>query len=391
MSRMKKIGLSSLLLLALLIVTVFNFAPAYVEKQFNRVTALESLPISQQALDLHRQLFIGDWHSDSLMWDRDLNRPSDFGHVDFPRLQKGNVALQMFTTVTKSPSGLNYEQNEADASDNVTKLALLQRWPVDTWQSLRARAIYQADKLHEFVEENPDKIRFIDSKSTLTDFVAQRAVEPSLVGALLGTEGSHALDEDLANIKVLYDYGFRMMSLQHFFDNKLGGSLHGTSGDGLSDFGREAVQMMQSLDIIVDVSHSSEQVVRDVLAMSHKPLVMSHTGLLGHCDSPRNISDTLMQQIAEAGGLIAVGYWDGSVCDISPASVAGALEYGIALLGAEHIALGSDFDGATKVAFDTSELVELTQALLTKGISQEDIRLVMGDNMLRFLQQNLPD
>jgi membrane dipeptidase len=387
----KKFFAISLLLLIIVLLAVFIFAPAYVEKQFNRVALGEPISISQQAIALHSQLFIGDWHSDSLMWDRDLNQVSDFGHVDFPRLQAGNVALQMFTTVTKSPSGINYEHNETDASDNVTKLALVQGWPLATWSSLFQRALYQAQKLQHFIEKNPQDIRLIDSKGALQQFVAERLQQPALVGALLGTEGSHALDGDLANIKVLYDHGFRMMSLQHFFDNKLGGSLHGASGAGLTEFGKEAVLAMQALDIIVDVSHSSQQVVRDVLAISQKPLVISHTGLYGHCQSPRNISDELMQQIAAAGGLIALGYWDGAVCDISPRNIAAAIKYGIELVGAQHIALGSDFDGATEVAFDTSKLIELSQSLLDLGVSEHDIRLVMGENMRDFLLQHLPD
>jgi membrane dipeptidase len=388
---LKKFLSISLLLLIIVLVAVFGFAPSYVEKQFNRLAFHEPISISQQAIVLHSQLFIGDWHSDSLMWDRDLSQSSDRGHVDFPRLQAGNVALQMFTTVTKSPSGINYEHNETDASDNVTKLALVQRWPIATWSSLFQRALYQAQKLQHFIEKNPQDLRLIDSKGSLQQFVAARLQQPSLVGALLGTEGSHALDGDLTNIKILYDHGFRMMSLQHFFDNKLGGSLHGASGAGLTEFGKEAVLAMQALDIIVDVSHSSQQVVRDVLAISQKPLLISHTGLYGHCQSPRNISDELMQQIAAAGGLIALGYWDGAVCDISPRNIAVAIKYGIELVGAQHIALGSDFDGATEVAFDTSNLIELTQSLLDLGVSEQDIHLVMGDNMLDFLLQHLPD
>lgn len=389
--KFKKIFAIGLMLLIVATIAVFGFAPSYVEKQFNRVVLHEPLPISQQTLALHHRLFIGDWHSDSLMWGRDLNIQHDFGHVDFPRLQAGNVALQMFTTVTKSPSGINYERNETNASDNVTKLALVQRWPIATWKSLTARAIYQADKLHKFINANAQKVRFIDSKTTLKQFVKARITQPTLVGALLGTEGSHALDGDLANIKVLYDKGFRMMSLQHFFDNKLGGSLHGTSGAGLTAFGREAVIEMQKRHIIIDLSHSSVQVVKNVLAISNKPMVISHTGLYGHCPSSRNISDVLMQQFAQAGGLIALGYWDGAVCDITATNIAAAIQYGIELVGAQHIALGSDFDGATEVAFDTSELVQLTRALLDVGLSESDIRLVMGENMLRFLQTNLPD
>lgn len=122
-----------------------------------------------------------------------------------------------------------------------------------------------------------------------------------------------------------------------------------------------------------------------------KPLVISHTGFFGHCQSPRNIPDELMQTIAQKGGLIAVGYWDAAVCDISPTSVAAAIKFGIDLVGAQHIALGSDFDGGTEVAFDTSQLVQLTQALINQGLSDSDIRLVMGANMRQFLLENLPE
>jgi microsomal dipeptidase-like Zn-dependent dipeptidase len=182
-----------------------------------------------------------------------------------------------------------------------------------------------------------------------------------------------------------------MMSLQHFFDNKLGGSLHGESGAGLTEFGLEALKKMQDLGIMLDVSHSSERVVKDVLAFSSQPLLISHTGFYGHCASARNISDALMQQIAAKGGLIAVGYWDGAVCEANVNEIAKAIKYGIELVGSEHIALGSDYDGATSVPFDTSELIYLTQALLDLGLSELQIKQVMGANMLRYLQLHLPD
>jgi microsomal dipeptidase-like Zn-dependent dipeptidase len=373
------------------VIGFFVFFPAQLEKQTNLLHDSIVPVISEQARTLHGQLFIGDWHSDTLLWKRDLMDKHDYGHVDIPRLQQGNVALQMFTTVTKSPDGLNYEGNSSDASDNITKLALVSLWPTNTWNSLAERALFQASKALELVDEFPQQVSLITSKTDLSEFIIQRQVNPQLLGMLLGTEGSHALDGDLRNIQRLFDSGFRMMSLQHFFDNKLGGSLHGESGEGLTAFGREAVQQMQSLGIMLDVSHSSEQVVQDVLAISRQPLLVSHTGFYGHCPSPRNISDDLMQQIAAKGGLIAVGYWDGAICSPNASEIAKAVKYGIELVGIEHIALGSDYDGAISVPFDTSELIYLTQAFLDVGLSEFQIKQVMGGNMLRYLQLHLPD
>ena len=369
----------------------FVFFPAQLDKQTNLLHDSIVPAISEQARTLHEQLFIGDWHSDTLLWKRDLMDKHDYGHVDIPRLQQGNVALQMLTTVTKSPDGLNYEGNSSDASDNITKLGLVSLWPTNTWNSLAERALFQASKALELVDEFPQQVSLITSKTDLSQFLLQREINPKLLGLLLGTEGSHALDGDLNNIQRLFDSGFRMMSLQHFFDNKLGGSLHGESGEGLTAFGQEALQQMQSLDIILDVSHSSEQVVQDVLATSRQPLLVSHTGFYGHCPSPRNISDDLMQQIAAKGGLIAVGYWDGVICSPNASEIAKAVKYGIELVGIEHIALGSDYDGAISVPFDTSELIYLTQAFLDVGLSEFQIKQVMGGNMLRYLQLHLPD
>lgn len=390
---MKKIVLLLLVLLVLFIALVavaLGLGPAYIEKTMNWVSPHSPYSVSERAKTLHASLLIGDWHADSALWDRDLSKEYDYGHADIPRMQQGNMALQMFTTVTKSPAGTNFDRNETSARDNITALAVIQGWPIKTWNSLTERALFQAEKIHNLARRDGENFMLIQSQTDLAIFLERRALNPSLIGGLLGTEGSHALDGNLDNIQRLHDRGFRMMSLQHFFDNKLGGSLHGVSGLGLSEFGRQAVIQMLALDIMIDVSHSSESVVRDTLALSDQPLVVSHTGFQGHCDSPRNISDSLMQKIAEQGGLIAIGFWDGAICDNTPKSVAAAINYGIQLVGAGHVALGSDFDGSITPGFDISELVAITHELLESGVTETQIRQVMGGNMVQFLQKNLP-
>lgn len=377
---------TSIVFLLLAILTL----PILVDKNMNPVSDHSAFDVSEEALKLHETLFIGDWHADSHLWNRDLSKRYKRGHVDIPRLQEGNVALQMFTTVTKSPRGQNYEKNETSASDNITALAVVQRWPIKTWSSLAERAIFQANKVHKLATNDGDNFMLIKSQADLNNFMQKRSINKSFVGGLIGTEGSHALDGDLENVKRLYDVGFRMMSLHHFFDNRLGGSLHGISGQGLTNFGEQVVLEIQNLDIILDVSHSSENVVKDVLKISNRPIVVSHTGFYGHCPSPRNINDNLMEDIARKGGLIAIGYWDAAVCDNTPKSVAEAIHYGIKLVGAGHVALGSDFDGTINPGFDTSELAAITHELIELGVDKESIRLVMGDNMLNFLKENLP-
>ncbi|MBN7795530.1 dipeptidase [Parahaliea mediterranea] len=384
-------GLVLLLLVLVLIgAGAIALVPGQIEKGMNVVEPHQPYAISPRASALHQQLVVGDWHADSTLWKRDLLRRSDRGQVDIPRLQAGNVALQMFTVVTKSPAGQNYEENATEASDRITLLALAQTWPARTWDSLTERALYQAGKLKDFEARSPDDLQLVVNVDDLERLMQRRSGGERVVGGLLGTEGSHALDGDLGNIQVLFDAGFRMMGLHHFFDNRLGGSLHGQSGDGLTDFGERAVDEMLRLGVMIDVAHSAPAVVEDVLARGEAPLIVSHTGFYGHCPGPRNISDELMKRIAAGGGIIGVGYWAGAICSDSPADIVAAIRYGIDLVGVDHVALGSDFDGSVTTRFDTSELAVLTDEMLKAGFSEQEIRKVMGGNMLRFLRDNLP-
>ena len=372
-----------------LLTAIYTVGPGLLENAQNKVADDKGPAPSPEALELHASLDIADLHADTLLWYRSLIERSDRGQVDLPRMIDGNMAVQMLTTVTKSPSGQNYESNSADAGDNITLLALVQRWPLATRDSLFARAVYQAERLQKFASESDD-LELVTSSEELKQVLKAREGGSPAVAALLGTEGSHALDGDLANIQRLYDAGLRMMSLQHFFDNKLGGSLHGESNAGLTEFGRQAVLEMDALGIMIDVSHSSPQVVDDVLNLINSPLIVSHTGFKGHCDRKRNISDALIARIAERGGLIGVGFWSEAVCGEDVAAIADAIAYGINTFGLDAVALGSDWDGAVTTPIDASDLAYLTSALINRGLTPEDIRAVMGGNTIRYFLEHLP-
>ena len=211
-----------------------------------------------------------------------------------------------------------------------------------------------------------------------------------IVGGLLGIEGSHPLEGDLDNLDRLVDAGYRLVGLHHFFDNALGGSLHGVGNHGLSDFGRTVVKEVAARNLILDLAHSSAQTARDVLAMTDIPLIVSHTGIYSHCNTKRNFPDDLMRDIAARGGVIAIGYWADVTCDASPKGVAGAIKAAVDLLGADHVSLGSDYDGSIEAEFDASELAALTHELLAQGLSEVQISKVMGGNMVRVLRARLP-
>jgi membrane dipeptidase len=377
-----------LAMVGLVVFAVLEFVlPGPIERAQNVNLPHEPWPVSERADALHATLFIADLHSDSLLWKRNLLRRSGTGHMDVPRLQEGNVALQVFSATTKSPAGLNYERNDA-GSDDITRLAIASLWPPRTWGSLYERAVYQLDKLKAL--DAASEIRLLTNRQALKELVAERERGGRAIGALYLIEGAHPLEGDIENLDRLFGQGLRIVGLTHFFDNELGGSLHGTSGAGLSEFGRAVVDRAEELGMIIDLAHASPAMVAEVLARSQRPPILSHGGLQGACPSARNLDDDLMRRIAAADGLIGIGYWDAAVCDITPAGVVVSIRYAIDLLGIEHVALGSDYDGATAVLFDTSELPALTQAMLDAGFSEEEIRAVMGENVRRFLLKYLP-
>jgi microsomal dipeptidase-like Zn-dependent dipeptidase len=135
--------------------------------------------------------------------------------------------------------------------------------------------------------------------------------------------------------------------------------------------------------------------VEEVVAATDMPLVLSHTGIRSHCETPRNIPDPLMQAIAASGasaggGVIGIGFWADVTCDDSPDGVASAIRAAIDVVGEDHVSLGSDWDGSVTVGFDASGLAALTHALVEAGLSEAQIRKVMGENMLRVLRARLP-
>jgi len=384
--------MGGLLVLALVAgaVVFFGFLPPYIEAQRNNVIDHAPFEVSADAATLHDTLLVGDLHADPLLWSRDLTERGTRGQVDIPRLIEGNVALQVFTAVTKSPAGQNYQENSAEAFDNITLLAIGQLWPLRTWNSLTERAIYQAEKLHQFEAASDGHLKVVKTRADLDAVLAARAAGQPVVGGILGIEGAHALEGNLDNLDTLFDAGHRVYGLQHFFDNELGGSLHGVGNAGLTDFGRQVVAELAQRPVVIDLAHSSPKVAQEVIAMTDVPLIVSHGGLHGFCPVKRNYPDDLMRDIAATGGVIGMGYWADVTCgDITPAGIAKMIKAAVDTVGEDHVSLGSDYDGSVETAFDTSELSALTSALLDQGLSDAQVRKVMGENMVRVFRQQL--
>lgn len=384
----RKIAWGALALLALAAVAFFALAPGMIERGMNRIDGKPLIPVSDEARALHETLTIVDLHSDTLLWDRDLLDRAERGHEDVPRMIDGNLALQVFSSVTKTPKGQNYEANSAE-TDNITGLAIAQLQPVRTWTSLLERSLYHGEKLDAAVAEADGRLVKVAQPGDIASLLARRDGASAPVGAMLSIEGLQNLEGDLRNLDKLHAAGFRMAGLTHFFDNDLAGSMHGIEKGGLTAKGRAAIRRMEALGMIVDVAHCSHACVADILAMARRPVVSSHGGVQATCKVNRNLSDAEIRGVARTGGVIGVGFWDAAVCGTSPRDTARAMKHVRDLVGIEHVALGSDYDGATTVRFDASQLAQVTQALLDEGFTHEEIRAAMGGNALRVLRAGI--
>ncbi|HWX24158.1 MAG TPA: dipeptidase, partial [Vicinamibacteria bacterium] len=345
--------------------------------------------VSEAACALHARLHVADLHADTLLWCRDILERGRWGHVDVPRLLDGNVAVQAFTVVTKTPRGLNIMRND-DRSDDIFWLALAERWPLRTLGSLKERALYQASRLEASAGASEGALVVIRTSSALKAFLAARRGPGGQVAGVLGIEGAHALEGDVSNLEALFGAGFRMISPTHFFDNEFGGSSHGVRQGGLTEKGRLLIRLMEQKGMIVDVAHASHKTIADVLAIARKPVVVSHTGVRATCDNPRNLTDDELRGVASSGGVVGIGYWPTAVCGSDAPAIARAILHAVRVAGVDHVGLGSDFDGATTTPFDAAGLGQVTEALLQTGLSEEEIRKVMGGNVIRVLEELLP-
>ncbi len=320
-----------------------------------------------QAKKLHESIVVVDAHCDVLMTliggGRRLGEHSQQGHVDLPRLKMGGVKLQFFAAFIES---------EFKPERGVKRVLQL------------------LDLFYRELEDNRQDLALVTGCTEL-----KQAVEQGKVGALLTVEGGEALGEDLAVLRALYRLGVRGLGLTWNQRNALGDGVgEAVTGGGLTNFGREVVREMNRLGMLVDVSHLSEAGFWNVLEVSTKPIIASHSNCAALCPHRRNLSDEQIIALAKQGGVVGVTFAPDFVHP-ETAALAGVLDHIVhiaELVGARHVGIGSDFDGiaATPVGLeDVGKLPGITLGLLERGFSERDIEMIMGKNLLRVLEQVL--
>ncbi|MEL6183877.1 MAG: membrane dipeptidase [Myxococcota bacterium] len=342
-------------------------------------------PASPEATALYERLRVVDLHADSLLWRRDLAVRSGKGLVDIPRHSAHGIAVQVYMAVVEAPSDVTGEAIPEEG-DKVRMVAFLDGWPMRTWFSPRKRAFYLADKLKKVERDRPETFKLLLSHEELEDFLSRRESDRKLTAGLLGLEGAHATGWRVDGLDRLHEAGFRSLSLAHYSDTPFAGSSSGEKKSGLTPLGRAAVRRMNELGMLVDVAHTSEDALTEIIATSERPVYASHVGIRATCNHARNLSDKALGEIAEQGGVIGVGFFREAICGSKLSGVVDAILHVRDQVGAEFVALGSGFDVAP-LPLGPQDLDVLVDRLLQEGLTNEEVAGVMGENFLRYLDR----
>jgi membrane dipeptidase len=368
--------------------------------------------ISERAKKLHFSSIVVDTHDDTTqrfldgkfeLGPRDAN-----GSIDIPRMKEGNLDAIFFSIWIPSkitgPEAVN-------------------------------RAMTQIDAVREQVAKHPKDLTLATTAADI-----RRAHKQGKIAALLGVEGGHMINSDLGVLRKYAALGVRYMTLTHsgndeWADSSTDKAVH----NGLSDFGKDVVREMNRLGMMVDISHVSDKTFYDALEVSKAPLIASHSSCRAICDAARNMTDQMIKDLGAKGGVIQINYHvgflsqefrdaekanpeiekaiqtevnkrcgDNEACQliegdrivheymnagklpkVDYTKIIEHIDHAVKLVGAEHVGLGSDFDGAVMPLGmeDASKLPKITEALLQKGYSESDIRKILGENTLRVMSE----
>ncbi len=318
--------------------------------------------LHEKAMELHRSAFVSDAHCDTLLdiveGKHKLGERSEKGQIDLPRLHKGNVSAQVFAIWT----------------------------PPGRYADALKYGMEAVDAFLKEVDANDDLI--LATSGNDLDI----AFSKGAVAGILSLEGAEPLSGSIGVLRDFYRLGLRLVTLTWNFRNEAAdGVKESVTGGGLTHFGRDLVEACNELGIVIDVSHLSPAGVEDVLSLSRKPVIASHSNAAAICDHPRNLTDEQIRGIAATGGAVGVtfvpdflrkGGYGASITDVLD-----HIDYMVNLVGAEHVMLGSDFDGmGEKVPLgleDVGKLPALTEGLLERGYTEKEIRSILGENFRR--------
>ncbi len=400
MARMKQIVRAALLLVAISALTIVFAAQT------------SSSGVSPQAAQVHSRAIVLDTHADTtqrMVFDPRFNigeRHSD-GNIDIPRMRDGGMDALFFSIWVPS---------------DVTGPPAVKR------------AFDQIDAVREAVRTHPNDLVLA---TTVAD--VRKAAADKKIAALMGMEGGHMIDDDMRLLRDYYALGVRYMTLTHFKNNNWAdSSTDKPAHNGLTAFGKDVVREMNRLGMMIDISHVADKTFYDVIGLTKVPVVASHSSSRVIANHPRNMTDDMMRALAKNGGVIMINYhagflseefrvasekrsgniveqmaemskkcggneacttmeddrvdheamMNGQLPKVSWEKIIEHIDHAVKVAGADHVGLGSDFDGATMPLGmeDVTKLPKITDALLKKGYSEADVEKILGANLLRVME-----
>jgi len=221
--------------------------------------------------------------------------------------------------------------------------------------------------------------------------------EKGKVGVMLTVENGVAIDGNIENLYELNKHGIRMMTITWDYDNQLASGNLTNNDMGLTGFGKRCIKTMNSLNMIVDVSHASTKTFWDIINMSSKPIIASHSNVYNLCKHNRNLTDIQIKEISKLNGIIGITYYNAFLSNNKHTcinDVVNHIEYISNLVGVEHVCLGSDFDGIDKKELPdklkgVKDIYKLKECLENRGFSKVEIEKIMGENLVSFIQSNI--
>ena len=373
----------------------------------------DSVVVSERARQVHNRAIVIDSHDDTtqrLVYDKtfDIGARNSNGNIDIPRMRDGGLDA-LFLSIW--------------VSSDVTGPPAVKR------------ALDQIDAVREAVRTHPNELML----ATTADEI-RRAVAEHKIAALMGVEGGHMIDEDLRLLRDYAALGVRYMTLTHFKNNTWAdSSTDKPAHNGLTAFGKDVVREMNRLGVMVDISHVADKTFFDALAVTRAPVIASHSSCRAIANHPRNMTDDMLRALAKNGGVVMINYHVGFLSEefraasetqsgdivarnaamskkcggdeacstlesaridreamasgklprVTWEKIIEHIEHAVKVAGADHVGLGSDFDGAT-MPFgmdDVSKMPRITEALLNKGYSEVDVAKILGGNILRVMEQ----
>jgi membrane dipeptidase len=369
--------------------------------------------IAERARKLHFSSIVLDTHDDTTQrfFSKafDISKRNSDGSIDIPRMREGGMNAIFFSIWidgrTMGPPAVQ-------------------------------KALDQIDAVHEVVRKNSKDLVFC----TTADEV-RRAHKDGKIAALIGVEGGHMIGNDIRIVRIFGDLGVRYMTLSHFYNDEWAdSSTDKPAHNGLTDYGKDIVREMNRQGIMVDISHVADKTFYDALEVSKAPLIASHSSCRAICDHPRDMTDDMIKALAAKGGVIQINYEmsfidqaykdasdklsggvvamfdqlkkecgdneeclqkkmnemqkkavaEGKLPHVGWQRIIDHIDHVVKLVGPDHVGLGSDFDGASmpEGMEDASKLPKITEALMRKGYKDDDIRKILGGNLLRVMQQN---